>query len=77
MRSYEIQQECLATAQNLAMTAEGMGGGPYECDVIAGQNRAHARASTERSWKAFMRENRNHYLSHSIPGGRGKRRGRR
>lgn len=73
MRDYHTRQECLGVAQHLAIGAEAKGGGPYVCDVIPGLNRAHARVTTERSWKAFKAEKKTKALSRSIPSQRRKR----
>ena len=72
LRDASTQQECLGVAQSLALSAESAGGGPYVCDVVPGLNRAHARVSTERTWKAFMNEHRTHALKLSVPAGRRK-----
>lgn len=58
MRSRDVQSECLSRARTMAAT---IGGGPYVCDVIAGQNRAHARVTTSGS-DAYWRERKAHYL---------------
>lgn len=66
LRDHSTQAECMGVAQSLALNAEKRGGGPYRCDVIPGQYRAHARATTATTG-AFWREVRTRALSRSIP----------
>lgn len=75
LRDYSTQQECLNMAQLFAANAQTASGGSctYYCDVIAGLNRAHARATTATIGSAWQ-ERLHHYLSKSVPSKGQKRR---
>lgn len=75
LRDYSTQMECLNMAQLIAAQAQIASGGSctYYCDVIAGLNRAHARATTATTGSAWQ-ERLHHYLSKSVPSKGQKRR---
>ena len=62
MRSSEVQGFCLDRARDIGAAATAAGGGPYRYDVVPGQNRAHARASTD-GWPSYFRERKHGALA--------------
>ena len=67
LRDQEMQDYCLECAQKIADTAERIGKGSYMANVVAGQNRAHAIATTK-GIRSYFDNKRNNTLLKAMGG---------